>query len=224
MPIAKTNRWAGRALLGVALLWMAAPLAAERDFLTESEIDQVRLAQEPNERLQLYVGFARQRLDQLKQLVKDSRPGRAALMHDLLDEYSQIIDAIDTVSDDALTHKADISAGTKAVAAAEKEFLPALEKIRDSRPVDLARYEFVLTQAIQSTTDSMETASEDLGKRSSEVADRLKKEQKEREAAMTPAEIDAKKQEAKDAAAKSKKPTLLKPGETVVGQEPAPSK
>ncbi len=212
-----------RLLLGVVLLSAASPLAAERDFLTNSEIEQVRLAQEPNERLALYVGFARQRLDQLKQLVKEPRPGRAAMMHDLLDEYGQVIDAIDTVADDALSRKADIAAGNKNVAAAEKEFLPVLEKIRDSQPSDLARYEFVLDQAIQATSDSLDTATQDLGKRSSEVAGRLKKEKKDREAAMTPEEADAKTKEAKDAATKSKKPTLLKPGETVVGQEP-PSK
>jgi hypothetical protein len=210
-----------RALLAVVLVCSAAPLAAERDFLTNAEIDQVRLAQEPNERLQLYLGFARQRLDELKQLLKESRPGRATMIHDLLDEYGKIIDAIDTVSDDALARKADISVGNKAVAAAEKAFLPALEKIRDSQPSDLARYEFVLTQAIEATSDSLDTAGEDLGKRSAEVAGRLKKEQKERETEMTPEEAAAKKQQAKDEAAKPKKPTLLKPGETVVGQEPS---
>ena len=210
-----------RILLGLLLLSAAAsPLAADHDFLTNAEVDQVRLVQEPNERLRLYIEFARQRLDQLKQLAKESRPGRAGMIHDLLDEYGQIIDAIDAVSDDALTRKVDISAGTKAVGAAEKGFLPVLEKIRDSHPSDIDRYEFVLTQAIQSTNDSMETAGEDLGKRSSEVAGRLKKEEKEREAEMTPAELDAKKKQAQDAAAKPKKPTLLKPGETVVGQQP----
>jgi len=211
-----------RILFGLVLLSAAAaPLAADKDFLTSAEVDQVRLTQEPNDRLRLYIQFARQRLDQLKQLVKDSRPGRAAMIHDLLDEYGQIIDAIDTVSDDALARKVDISVGAKAVGSAEKGFLPALEKIRDSHPSDIERYEFVLTQAIQATSDSMETANEDLGKRSAEVTGRLKKEEKEREAEMTPAELDAKKKQAQDAASKPKKPTLLKPGETVAGQEPS---
>ena len=173
------------AALGLLLLSSALPLAAEGDFLTEAEIEQVRLAQAPNARLQLYLDFARQRLDQVKQMAKDTRPGRAAMMHDLLDEYSQIIDAIDTVSDDALARRADIGAGTKAAASAEKEFLSALEKLRDSSPPDLSRYEFLLTQAIETTRDSLEAASEDPAKRAAAVAERQKKEKKVREASMT---------------------------------------
>ena len=203
-----------RAVLGFFLLSSALALAAEGDFLTEAEIDHVRLAQEPNARLQLYLDFARQRLDQVKQMAKDTRPGRAAMMHDLLDEYSQIIDAIDTVSDDALEHRTDIGAGTKAVASAEKTFLSALEKLHDSSPPDLSRYEFLLTQAIETTRDSLEAASEDPAKRAAAVAERQKKEKKVREASMTSEEAAAKKAEA-DATPKPKKPTLLKPGETL---------
>jgi hypothetical protein len=218
-----------RVLLAAALL--AAPAWADRDFLTANEVEQVRATQEPNERLALYIDFARVRLDELKQLAKDTRPGRSIMIHDLLDEYSQIVDAMDTVSEDALARKVDISKGTKIVASAEKDFLPVLEKLRDSQPPDLARYQFVLDQAIQATNDSIETAGQDLGKRSSEVADRLKKEKTEREAAMTPDEVAARKQEAaketKEVTA-SKKPTLLKPGEKLADPpmpgSPSPSR
>jgi NADPH-dependent glutamate synthase beta subunit-like oxidoreductase len=205
-----------KVLLGVMLLCSAAPLAAEHDFLSASEVDQVRLAQEPNERLVLYLSFARQRLDQLKQFLHETKPGRSVMIHDLLDEYGKIIDAIDAVSEDALARKVDIAVGTKAVASAEKEFLPVLQKIRDSQPKDLDRYEFVLTQAIDTTRDSLDDASEDLGKRSSEVVARENKEKKEREEMMSPADLEAKRAaEAKAAEAKRKKPTLLRPGETI---------
>jgi hypothetical protein len=210
-------------VLAIALLGCAAPLFAQRDFLTADEIDRVRLtAQDPNARLKLYLEFARQRLDQIKTLVKDNQPGRAGMIHDLIDQYSQIIDAIDTVADDALQRKLDIAEGTKAVASAEKEFLPALKKVRDSKPADLARYEFVLDQAIDSTQDSLDASLEDLGARAAEVQARNAEEQKQLESMMQPKDLEAKKaaeakqkeQEAKD----KKKPTLLKPGETVKKQ------
>jgi hypothetical protein len=204
------------ALLGAFLLSCGAALAARGDFLTADETDQVRLAQDPNERLQLYLHFARQRLDQVQQLVREAKPGGAGMVHDLLDEYGKIIDAVDTVSDDALERKLNISAGIKAVVSGEKEFLPVLEKVRDSQPKDLGRYEFVLTQAIEATRDSIELGNEDLGKRSSEVGERAKRERRTREASMSPEDLESKKAaEAKETASKRKKPTLLKKGETL---------
>jgi len=80
------------------------------------------------------------------------------------------------VSDDALKRKVDISAGTKAVAEANKEMLTKLEQVRDSEPKDVARYQFVLEQAIDTTRDSAELAQEDLQKRSTDVQVRAKKE------------------------------------------------
>ena len=197
----------------------AAAFGQQQDFLTADEIDQVREAQDPNDRLKLYTDFARQRIDQVQQLMKDQKPGRAGMVHDLLEQYNQIIDAIDTVADDALQRKHDIAPGMKAVADAEKGFLPSLQKMRDSAPPDLNRYEFILGQAIDTTRDSLEASTEDLGKRSAEVAQRENREKKEREGMLQPKDLEQKKAaEAKQAADeknKRKKPTLLKKGETL---------
>ncbi len=210
-------------ILGALALFWAAPAWAQKDFLTADEVDQVREAQDPNERLPLYVEFAKQRLDQVEQLMKENKPGRAVMVHDLLDEYNKILDAIDTVTDDALAHKLDVSKGIKSVGEGEKGFLPLLEKLRDSNPPDLGRYEFQLTQAIDTTRDGIESAQEDVGKRSSEVAAREKQNKKELEGMMQPKDLEQKKaEEAKQAADQKKqrkKPTLLKPGETIKGQQ-----
>lgn len=204
----------------VALGWAAA--AQPADFLTADEVDQIREAQDPNQRLPLYIQFARQRLDQVQQLVKDQKPGRAGMVHDLLDQYNKILDAIDTVADDALERKLDIAEGMKAVAAGEKEFLPVLEKMHATHPADMGRYEFQLTQAIETTRDGIESSGEDLGKRSQQVAAREQKQKKELEGISQPKDLEEKKAaEAKQAAEekkRGKRPTLLKPGEKVKGQ------
>jgi hypothetical protein len=210
------------------LLWcllLAAPGysqgLAHRDFLTADETDQIKEAQEPNQRLKLYAGFARQRAEMVKSLLAKEKTGRSILIHDALDDYSKIVDAIDDVADDAIGRRLDIKLGLGAVASVEKETLPVLQKAQDGHPKDLERYDFVLKQAIETTADSLETAEEDLGKRVKDVEARQQKERKARQEAMTPTEREAakaadqkaaddedKKEEQKKAA-----PTLMRPGE-----------
>ncbi len=203
-------------------LLLAAPLAAQRDFLTADEIDQIREAQEPNERLKLYSDFARLRVDLVRNLLSKDKPGRSILIHDTLDEYSKILDAIDTVADSA--SKTDLKLGLAAVTAAESAILPMLKQIAESKPKDLARYEFSLTQAIETTSDSLDLAQEDLSKRAGEVEARQSAQRKAAQERMTPVDKDGKpdseaKSKVDDAKAadggtpKRKPPTLLRPGE-----------
>src|SRR5205823_11289391 len=133
-------------------------LAQDRDFLTANEVEQVREAQEPNQRLLLYVHFARQRMDLLDQYLAKEKAGRSIFIHNTLEDYSKIIEAIDSVSDDALRHNLPLDKGLVALTAAEKEFLDKLNKIQDSGPKDLERYKFALDAAIDATTDSRELA------------------------------------------------------------------
>ena len=209
-----------KALLICALL--AAPVAAQqqRDFLTVDEADQIREAQNPNERLALYIHFAQQRLSQVDHWLAKEKPGRSILIHDALDDYANIIDALDSVADDALQRRVDIKVGLAAVAKAESEMLLGLQKIQDSQPKDMSRYDFVLRQSIDGTNDSLELARQDPAARAAAVAAKAAKEKKEREAELTPAERDAKKaEEAKAEKEKKKAPTLLRPGETLKDQQ-----
>jgi hypothetical protein len=200
----------------VALLLTAAVFAQQHDFLTADEIDQVREAQEPNARLILYVQFARQRMSLLNQLLSKEKPGRSALIHDTLEEYTHIIEAIDTVADDGLKRKVALDEGMKLVAAAEKDMLETLQKIEDSEPKDLTRYEFALKTAIDTTSDSKELSEEDLTSRAGAVAAKDKKEKDAKDAMLgTKEKEEAKKAEDKKDGdqPKRKAPTLYKPGE-----------
>jgi hypothetical protein len=203
--------------LALLLVCAACGFAQERDFLTADEVDQIREAQEPNARLKLYVEFARQRLAVLQQYLSKDKPGRSALIHDALEDYTHIIESIDTVADDALVRKLPLDIGMKEVAAAETEMLETLKKIEDTAPKDLARYEFVLKSAIDTTSDSKELSEEDLHTRTGDLAAEEKKEKQERKALATDEDKKVKKSaEDKPSVIKAgdqKAPTLYKPGE-----------
>jgi len=210
-----------------ASLLLSVPVAAQqRDFLTADEVDQIKEAQEPNARIVLYARFAKERIDLVKSLVAKDKPGRSLLIHDALDDYAKIIDAIDDVTDQGLSRKADMKPGLKAVSATIKEALPILQKLQDNHPKDFDRYEFVLRTALETTNDSLDAAQGDLGKRTQEVAAREAKEKKAAEEAMTPVEREARQADDKRAAAAEaakqdarKPPTLYRPGEKKSDQQ-----
>lgn len=203
-----------RRLLLVLLVIGMLP-GATRDFLTAEEIDQVRAAQDPNVRVQLYLKFAQQRVAQMNQLLSRERAGRTAVVHDLLEDYTGIIEAMDTVTDDALRRKVDITKGIALVTPGEREMLAQLMKVEAASPSDMARYEFVLKDAMDVTRDSIDLY-KDLGGRALEVSARDQKEEETRKAGLTSEDA---KREAEEKAKQPKQeparkaPTLRRPGE-----------
>jgi hypothetical protein len=167
--------------------------------------------------LKLYVHFARERIAEIQQFLSKEKTGRSALIHDALEDYTHIIEAIDTVSDDALRRKVSLDEGMKEVAAAEKEMLATLNKIEESNAKDLPRFEFALKAAIDTTSDSEELSQEDLKTRTTELATKDTKEKEEKQAVMGSKEKEAKKTadntDANDGKPKRKAPSLYKPGE-----------
>jgi hypothetical protein len=191
--------------------------AQQRDYLTADEVDQVREAQEPNARLLLYVHFAKERIAEVQKFLSKEKAGRSALIHDALEDYTRIIEAIDTVSDDALRRKVALDVGMKAVADAEKEMLATLNKIEESDAKDLQRFEFALKAAIDTTSDSEELSQEDLHSRAADLNAKDTKEKQEKQAILGTADKDDKKTadntDTKDGKPKRKAPSLYKPGE-----------
>lgn len=198
-------------------LLLAAPLCAQRDFLTADEIDQIKEAQEPVLRLQLYAKFAKQRIDLVQKLFSKDKPGRSLMIHDALEDYSNILDAVDDVTDDALQRHLEVQQGLQAVSVTEKQVLPVLQKIQDSQPKDLSRYDFALKQALETTQDGLEASQQDLGKRARDVEAREQREKQELEKLETPTDQQQKKaaeqKTGDDQQKKRKAPTLKRPGE-----------
>jgi hypothetical protein len=199
----------------------AIPALAQKDFLTENEIEKVREAQVPSDRLKLYALFARQRLDQLQRLLEKEKKGRSLTVRELLEDYAGIIDAIDTVSDDALKRGVDITEGTVEVIGSERRFLAQLQKIQERNPADLDLYEVALKEAIASTSDSMDLAKEDTKGRGAKLSaeDKRAKEEAEKTLAAEdakgkpPEEVKTADAKTADDKPKRKPPSLLRPGE-----------
>ena len=225
-----------RTLLFLGLL-LTLPLAAQKEFLTADEIELIKEAQEPNLRLKLYADFAKLRLDLVTNLLGKEKAGRSILIHDSLDEYSKILDAIDTVADSALARKLDLQVGLAAVAKVEQAMLPVLKRIQESHPKDMERYDFALTQAIETTSDSLDLALEDLGKRGKDVETRQQKQRDAVQSQMSPVEregkqaeeakqkeVEAAKDKNEDGTPKRKPPTLYRPGEKKSDDKPDPKK
>lgn len=216
-----------------AALWLmlpAAALLAQRnagDFLTDDEITQIREAQDPNERIPLYLKFARLRLELVKQAMAVEKPGRSKLIHDNLEDYAHIIEAIDTVIDDALVRKLDLGKAMGMVAGREREFAATLKGFDGQKPKDRYLFDFVLKDAIDATNDSLEESEHDLDQRTRKLVEEDARDKKERESMMTPAAKEKSKAdeatEAKGAEDKAKKtpkaPTLRRKGERPPDQQ-----
>lgn len=203
-------------------------VAQDRDFLSTDEANQIKEAQEPNQRMALYAKFARRRIDLVKSLLSKERPTRSLLVHNALDDYAKIVDAMDDVADDALQRKLDIKPALDLVQGYERDMLPVLQKIRDNQPKDIDHYDFVLKTAIDTTSDSLELAESDVAERAKDVQFRADQEKKTLDQNRTPSERDAKKADDQKNAApdqqqqqqqqeQRKPPTLLRPGEKIGG-------
>jgi len=146
----------------VLTLFLAALPAAlaqkHRDPLTQPEIDQIRDASwEPQQRLALYVQFARTRLAKLEEMRSDPKvKDRPRQTHDLLADFQLLYDELNDNIDTYVDRKDDIRKPLKLIIAADTEFqakLRALKDAADVKPAEYREYEFVLTNAID-TVDS----------------------------------------------------------------------
>src|SRR6185312_11491738 len=92
------KRWVMVSATVIALLTAALAGKVRRDPLTDPETDQLReVAQEPAKRLKLYITFARARLTAIEQLRADPKlaSDRGRQIHDLLEDFTNIVDEID---------------------------------------------------------------------------------------------------------------------------------
>ena len=155
----------GVACLAIVVL-AASPRAlgqTRHDPLTQAEIDQLRdAAQEAEQRLKLYVEFARERLVALEKMRTDPKTkadDRGAQTHDDLDDFVTIYDELNENLDNFADRKDDLRKPLKAIIEADAEFQSKLRALKDSAgvsPQEAEQYEFVMRDALQTVDDSID--------------------------------------------------------------------
>ncbi len=138
-----------------------------RDPLTAAEADQMRdVAQEPVKRIKLIVKFARARMLAIEQLRTDPSMGeeRGQRIHDLLQDFTTIVDELDDNVNMYYEKKWDIARSLPEVIAAGSEFQAKLRGLKESAASDPATakeaqdYRFVLENAVEAVNASLDNA------------------------------------------------------------------
>ena len=148
--------------LGLVLaLGAMAEAQQHRDPFTQPEIDQIRdTSWEPQLRLGLYVKFARSRLEALEKARSDPKTkDRAQVVHDRLDDFLLIYDELNDNIDTYVDRKDDIRKPLKVIIDADGEFQQKLLALRDAAgvtPQETNRYEFILSEALDTVDSSAE--------------------------------------------------------------------
>jgi hypothetical protein len=154
----------------LALVFFSAiPLAAQlggREPLNEKEIDQLReVAQEPDRRLKLMVEFAHARLAAIDHLRGEARlaAGRGPQVHDLLEDFTKLVDEMGDNIDDYAARKADLRKALKTVIEGDTEFQLKLRTLKEQGPGAGAKagsetgdYTFALQNATEAVNLSLD--------------------------------------------------------------------
>ena len=141
------------------LIALSASAQRRHDPLNTEEINQLRDAMlEPDQRLKLYVTFARDRMNKLEQMRADPKTtDRARQTHDMLADFLSVYDELNDNVDMYVGRKDDIRKPLKLVIDADIEFQSKLRALKDAANADAAeakQYEFLLSNAIESVDSS----------------------------------------------------------------------
>lgn len=176
-------------VLIMMLLATALAFARKRDPLTEAETDQLRqVATEPEKRLKLYIKFTEARLDSIDQARADAKQaqGRPQTIHDLLEDFTSLIDEINDNLDQYEGHTLDkdqvkqFHKGLKEVIMAEDRFRARLRTLRHEMETDPQTrteskdYAFALQDAEDALKSSLDTAKEYSTEKSEDKSEKKK--------------------------------------------------
>jgi hypothetical protein len=149
------------ALLLCGALTTSSPARAQRpekDYLSDLEADKIRDAETPNERVDLYLTFAEDRLKKFQyELDHPSSNKHKEMLNYLMNSYGGCIDDAADVIQVSLEKQENIHQGIDHMASKAKEFLVVLQKLQNAGP-ELEIYKDNLDDAVEGTQDALNEA------------------------------------------------------------------
>ena len=187
------KRYSQYLVFGLAMLLAPAALhllAQDHDFLTTAEVDKLRDAQDPSERIKVYVSFQQDRLGRMA-VASDSNGDSEDSVDDLLNQYISIDNELKDWIQYQFDHDGDMRKGLRELLDEGPKQLEMLRHIQSAPGAGASDYSNSLRDAIADMNDTLDGATQALAaqqKKFPEMAEsaktetrELKKERKEQE-------------------------------------------
>jgi regulator of replication initiation timing len=159
-------------LLFVLLTSLCVPGFARgrRDPLSEKEVDQMReVAQNGEKRLRLLLTFAQVRMLAIYQMRGDPKfaEGRGARVHDLLEDFANLITELDRNIDQYANQKQDVRKPLKEIIEANADFQLKLRGLKEAAALpanadEVKEWKYVLEDAIDAVNSNGDNARQTL--------------------------------------------------------------
>jgi len=159
-----------RAFLGAALLLaVTAPaaraLAQKPDYVSDEEEEKIRDAQDPSDRIEVYLTLTQSRLDRIagfRSNPMDPQYDNGAYMDHLLDQYISLTDEMKNWIQDQYDRQADMRRGLRKALEMGPKQLEDLRRIQASPDPYAANYAKSLRDAQDDFTDALDGATKAL--------------------------------------------------------------
>jgi len=178
--------------------------AQKPDYASDEEEDKIRDAQDPSDRIEVYLTLAQSRLDRITEFRSkpmDPQYDNGGYIDTLLDQYISITDDLKNWIQDQYDRKADMRKGLQKALEVGPKQLADLRRIQESHDAYTADYAKSLRDAQDDFTDALDGATKALGDQVKMFGE-LKQEEK--------AEAQAAKDRAKEEKKRSKEEEKLR--------------
>jgi hypothetical protein len=154
------------ALAMLMIVVSAGILRAEKgDYLTDAEADKLRDAQDPSERIGVFLEFAQARLariDEFRHAPEDSKYDTGPFLDRLMGQYVSITDELKSWIQTQYDHRADMRRGLRKLLEAGPKQLEQLSQMQKTPDVYAADYASSLHDAVADFSDLLDGATKAL--------------------------------------------------------------